>query len=375
MEMGKDVLAIAPDGIPCAFQLKAVPEGGKLSLADYRRELGQQIHPLTSERIVHPSIPQDKYHRSIIVINGELDEEVSRAIDDFNKTNDQRGYPERKVEVFLKGHLFRAFQDLQADFWATNLNDLRTYLELLTEAGDGQLPKEKLCALLQSALPFEAASRKGKTKQPGDEECTRAIAGCAIICASAISQYTLRRNHLAEFEAWTLYLGYTLALVERWGLRLSKYKFALDVAQDAIYSSLGRLCDELMERQTYVEGTALPLLADTRMYQVRITHLLGLMGLYGLWRDRRIKDGVEKSDQARDDFLRRLFTEKNSLLLLWGEYAIPQILAYNFYARRFLTPRETETRLLSLLAGITKANAPGGKRPLPNPYSFSTVTF
>jgi hypothetical protein len=42
MELGKDVIAIDPSGKPCAFQLKRI-QGGKLSLARWREDLGKQV--------------------------------------------------------------------------------------------------------------------------------------------------------------------------------------------------------------------------------------------------------------------------------------------------------------------------------------------
>ena len=39
MEMGKDIITIAPDGTPCAFQLKT----GNISLAKWRDEVSPQI--------------------------------------------------------------------------------------------------------------------------------------------------------------------------------------------------------------------------------------------------------------------------------------------------------------------------------------------
>jgi len=54
MEMGKDVLAIAPDGMPCAFQLKGA-DSGKITLSKWRDDLSRQIVPLTQTKIIHPS--------------------------------------------------------------------------------------------------------------------------------------------------------------------------------------------------------------------------------------------------------------------------------------------------------------------------------
>src|SRR5262249_7653775 len=146
--------------------------------------------------------------------------------------------------------LFQAFKELGTDFWPTNLGDWKTYLELFLEDGKGQLPKDKLSSLFEASLPFEAPD-KGKVTR---NECARAAAGCAILCASATSAFTMAENHLAEFEAWTLFWFYTLGLAERWSLGVKELAFALEVASEAMYSSLGRLCDELMNREHLVEG-------------------------------------------------------------------------------------------------------------------------
>jgi hypothetical protein len=367
MEVGKDILALAPDGIPCAYQLKGV-DGGRLTLSAWRDDLSKQLHPLVHRKIVHPSIPPHEYHRSYIVINGDFDEEVLRDIDDFNRSSVDAGQPERKVETIVKGQLFKRFKDLQDDFWATNLNDLKTYLELLTANGRGQLPKERLCALLESALPF-----KDDSSAPTVNECARALAGCAIICSSAISPFTNANNHLAEFEAWTLFWAYTLALAEKSRLSLAKVNFVLSIAQEAIYTSLGRLCDELMGRKHFVEGDVL---LDWPVYRVRMTHVLGLMGIYGLWRTQRVKEGLEDPDEARDTFLRSFCKEHGKRTIwLWGEYAIPQILAYIFYLRTIDATPASDVLIHTLIQAITRKNRPGSDGALANPYYDAEATL
>jgi hypothetical protein len=72
MEMGKDILTIAPDDVPCAYQLKGVEGSGKLNLSSWREDLGKQLNPLVLGKIVHPSIPNGRPHRAYIVVNGEL---------------------------------------------------------------------------------------------------------------------------------------------------------------------------------------------------------------------------------------------------------------------------------------------------------------
>ena len=57
-EEGKDVLAIAPDGVPCAFQLKGA-NGGKISQNEWSK-YNEQITRLVEIPIKHPSIDESK---------------------------------------------------------------------------------------------------------------------------------------------------------------------------------------------------------------------------------------------------------------------------------------------------------------------------
>ena len=157
MELGKDILAIAPDGIPCAYQLKGV-NGGRLSLGKWRSEVQKQMYDLVMGRIVHPSITIGKPHRSYLVINGELDEEVSRAIDDFNVARKEEGNGHLRIRTILKGELLSGFKKLQTDFWPTELTETKTFLEMFLETGRASLPRGKLASLFESLLPFSKAN-------------------------------------------------------------------------------------------------------------------------------------------------------------------------------------------------------------------------
>ncbi len=84
MELGKDILAVAPDGVPCAYQLKNA-NGARLTLSKWRETLEPQLAELVHNQIVHPSIRSTKRHRSFIVVNGDLDEEVAHSLDGFNR--------------------------------------------------------------------------------------------------------------------------------------------------------------------------------------------------------------------------------------------------------------------------------------------------
>ena len=89
MELGKDIITINRHGTPCAFQLKT----GNISLAKWRSKVNPQIDDLVYGQINHPSVDNSRHHISYLVTNGNIEEEVSRAIDDRNRTWKDQGLP------------------------------------------------------------------------------------------------------------------------------------------------------------------------------------------------------------------------------------------------------------------------------------------
>jgi len=353
MEMGKDIIAIDPDGkTPCAFQLKNV-NGSKLNLTMYRSDLENQLNSLVYNKIVHPSIEYDGQHKSFIVINGELDEAVQISIDQFNRAVKDKGL--MPIKIVTKGQLLKKFIDLQDKLWPSELKSLKEFLEIYVEDGNGILPKEKFANLLLNSLPFHQEKVK-------DKECIRSIASASVICSSAINSFTICNNHFAEFEAWVIYLSYTLALAEQNNIKIKKIKVEIEIALSAIFNSLQRLCDEIMENEN-LDDKGNPAITDVPLYNIKITLLSGLMGIYALWMKRNQVEINECSSFLNDFCLKNL-----KKLKFWGEYAMPQLLSYYFYFREIDATPNSDFMLYSLITGITYMNKPRSPGLLPNPY-------
>ncbi len=357
MEMGKDIIAVSSDGTPHVYQLKSV-HGGKLTLSQWDKDLFPQVVKMVYLKTIHPSITSSKPHKSYIVINGDFDEETSHAIDEFNRARRDDGEQHKQVNTIVKGQLLESFLALQDNFWLPNLGDIKTYLELYLETGKGNLPKDKLSKLFTSSMPYNVINGK----QPSINKCERALAGNAIICSSAISSYTNSDNYVAEFEAWTLYLSYTLALAERWNLPEDSWTFELDIAQKSIYNALSNLCDELIARKHYVEGDPL---SDKRIYRIRMTYLLGLMSIYAIWR----KTLQTNLDNEHDLFIREFCLNNINKVELWGEFAVPQLIVLYVYLRTIDATLKPDFQILaSLIDTISKHNRPRCNEGLANPY-------
>ena len=350
MEMGKDIITIGPDGIPCAFQLKS----GNISLAKWRNEVGSQTDDLVCGQINHASVDPSQHHKSYLVTNGNIEEEVSRAIDDRNRAWASQNQSYRCLQTIVRGELFEKAKRLGIDLWPSELTDVKTLLEMFLENGKGILPKEKLASLFEAAFLLDAENA------PSRSRCKRMIASTGLLCAIATSSFTNENNHVAEIEAWMLYIAYVFALVERWELSGNIYKDELEIATQSLYNSLASLCDEIKEREELIEGNPL---ADSYVYDVRVTWLLGLMSIYALW---RCKDGVPKDEV--DDFLHEFCEEKRDRLKLWGEAAIPQFLAVFWYFRKIDATPEPDALLRCLISSICKLNHPNSNAFLANPY-------
>ena len=186
------------------------------------------------------------------------------------------------------------------------------------------------------------------------------IASTGLLCAVAISSFSNQNNHVAETEAWMLYIAYVLALAERWDLAPEIYESEFEIAKQSIYYSLSNLCDEIREREYLVEGDSL---TDSYIHSVRVTWLLGLMSIYALW---RCRDEINKNEI--DDFLRVFCKEKQQQLELWGEAAIPQFLAFFWCFRKIDATRKPIALLRGLISTICELNHPKGEGLLASPY-------
>ncbi|RLI49545.1 MAG: hypothetical protein DRP09_20590 [Candidatus Thorarchaeota archaeon] len=352
--MGKDIIAISPEEVPCAFQLKG-GTGRRITLNQWNG-LSSQINALMVDKIVHPSVNTNIQHESWFVTNKNLDEEVSRSIDDLNRGWIDRGHPELHLRTIVRGELFKKAQDLQAELWPSELNQIKGFLELYLESGKGNLPKENFVKVLSSILPIDNPIRTSK------ESCKRSISAAALACALSTMSFSNEKNHFAIIEAWTLYASYVLAIADRNKLAHRYWLLSFQIALRAIYDSLGRLCDELMERDNLVEGNPF---VDPVFYRCRITILIAMLSIYGLWRQ---SERGQYCEHRHDEFIKQFCIDNRDKMLLWGEYAVPQFLAFYWYFRNNDATPEPDFLIGRLIATITALRDHRSNGKLPDPY-------
>ena len=299
MEMGKDIIAIDPQGVPCAFQLKSSP-GKRITLTQWRNEIAPQVHDLMLGKIVHPSFPSSTHHRSYLVTNRDLDEEVARAIDDLNRGWENRGHSEFRLETIVRGQLLKMALDHTPTLWPAELADVKILLELFLDDGPGPLPKAKVSHLLETTMGLHS------NEVPSEAQLVRTAASSALLCALATSPWSRAENYAAEIEAWMIYIAALLAACERWGITQYEIHNSLEIAKNAIFRLLGKLCEKLRTRSHLVE-------------------------------------------------------------VVWGEGAVPQFLAYYWFLKEIDASPNSDFMLMGLLKLIATQNGKQGPS-LADPY-------
>ncbi|HEC91516.1 MAG TPA: hypothetical protein ENI51_00740 [Candidatus Atribacteria bacterium] len=137
MEQGKDIVTIDENGDYCAYQLKT----GNIDLNKWRNILGE-VKELIELPITHPSVDKTKIHKSFLVANGEITDEVRIQIDQMNEDNQRKGRMYSYLDIINGQTLLKEFIDAQGEFIPKDLENFRLFLELFLTDGVDFLPKD-----------------------------------------------------------------------------------------------------------------------------------------------------------------------------------------------------------------------------------------
>jgi hypothetical protein len=352
LEMGKDILTIDPDGIPCAFQLK----GGNISLRNWREEISGQTEDLLYNEINHPSIPNDVTHKSYLVTNGRLEEEVSLAITQRNKQNKRRNQP--ILHVITGGEIIGKAINLKDNIWPTEIKLVNELLELYLKNGKGFLEKEKLSNLIFNTLPFKYKNGK----KPSRASCYRAVSSSALLTSIATKSYKEANNYYAEIESWAIYLSHVLSLVERWGLSENKVKNEIEIAKISINNALKNLIDELREKSSITEGNPF---VDHPFKKPRVILIMSLLALYYFLIQAEV---VENETEETVDFIKSFIEENFREIEIFTEAQIPQILLIYWFKRSTSGTAKSDFILKYFVEMISTRNQPNSKISIPTTY-------
>ena len=358
LEFGKDVLAIAPDGKGCAYQLKGNP-GGKLGLNQFRNDIQPQLVQLMSQAVVFPGFPSEP-HRAYLVSNGYFEEEVQIAVQSLN----QMPYPS-KVSLVSRGDLLGWCQELGASLWPSELDDTRLLLDLYLSDAKDVLPAGKLARLISKVLAL-GPLQPTLTGQP---EFQRVVTSAALLTGIATSSFAEAQNHFAVVSAWTVFAVSVIAAGEKHGFNLTGAALeTLQLAEAAAYDALVQLWNEVKERKHLVEGHAL---TDPEIYGWRCTILMGLLSCLAL-RDELGQDPLLNTDSRT---ALKQWLQQHTNVQLWSEGAVASLVPWLVWMRKHDSTVRPDYEIAALAKAVISRNQPKSTSALPGPhYSFEDVT-
>lgn len=349
LEFGKDVIAIAPDGVACAYQLKGNP-GSSLGLGEFRRDIQAQLIQLTSQPIVFPGVSTDVPHRSYLVSNGYFEEEVQRAVDDLN-----RAKPYSSVELISRGQLFEWAKRLGATMWPSELSTIREFIGLFLHNERDLFPRSRFASILEPV--FGLNTNDGHLS---GAQLQRSATSAALLTGVGVHQFAEAENHFAVTTAWCIYFVSAVAAAERAAtVPTGQLESAMGLAEASIKDALVALWNEVQGRAHLAEGDAW---ADPDVYRWRYTLLHGLLSV--LW----FFPGDSEEDANRRQEVSEWLRRRDERFDLWGEGAIPTILAYLFFLRRTDPTIRPDWEIAGLLKTVVRSNRQYSNRGLPDPY-------
>lgn len=318
LEFGKDIISKNQDGRLCAFQLKANP-GGRLTKAQFR-ELIPQLNEL-----IHYAVPMETAggaHESYLVTNGRVEEETREAARLFNEGLSSRLPKWRRLSIVDRDDLLARAQALYEGIWPKELQELDSLLKLLTGNPRADLSPELIQAFLGDALGLptgDGALHQGVHGLKADR-LRRGICSAGLMLSIGLSRHRAKENHWAQLAAWVFYCGLVVAACERQECSFERNgRASFDVARQEILRLLGCLWGEIKDQPDCLEDDVL---SDIFVVQKRRTLLAALMSV--LWFVVR-EAGAE--DGPKPDEIGAFLRSSSRYLDLWGEAAVPQLIA------------------------------------------------
>ena len=355
LEFGKDILAIAPDGVGCAFQLKGDPKG-RLRISSFRRDIQPQLVQLMAQTPSYPGFPEGP-HRAYLVSNGQFEEEVQAAAREMNRAP----YP-AKIEFWSRGKLLELCKKHGLTLWPSELEGERDLLELYLSDPKDQLPLETLANMLSSILKMSKDD-----KALNSQELSRAASSAAWLTGIATATFAEAENHQAVAYGWALCCTLLIGAYEKHAVGdVTNAQSSLELAKYSLLDSLTALWHETEKKAHLIEGDAL---TDPEIYHWRIGVLFGLLSSLAIAEDsQRLLTDTERKN------LHTWLKDPKHRLEIWGEAVMANIIPWVVWLRKNDASTRPDAEIYHLAKTAIERNQRNSQSPLPAPYySFEQI--
>jgi hypothetical protein len=350
LELGKDVIALAPNGEIQAYQLKGNP-GGRLTISQWHL-LIPQINALVYQPINHPNIDPQKIHQPFLVTNGEIHEDVAAAIVSYNQRAAASQPPSKPLKTIARGELFKIIVDHAAKLWPADLNLQRQILNILASDGEDVAPQDAYCKLIWSVLGIHDEKNKFKMER---------VAAAHLITSIIVQNWQKKNNLFEVVRIYILLYGAVSAYVEKAGL---KEKAAAHFFQEIEFNIRETLLNFIDWVRREFDGKPL---GDNILIEFSYFHLRKRM-LMGLFSVAAMDTELELDDETKD-FLWQFICKSKTKKFVIGEFIVPWCLAV-FWAKLNLQGTNEPVRelaeILSTIVNLNGLKAVNGH--IPGPY-------
>jgi hypothetical protein len=345
IELGKDVLAIAPDGTVCAYQLKS----GDVSLADVTKHI-EQLQMLVATQPIHPGLPSTFEYRVFFVTTGDFKDPAVALIKELNAKWHRHHWPE--LQTIGGRDLLVDLLAMSSDFWPADAPDMRAFLELHLASGMGDLDVQKLAKLLQQIVGDDNSNR----------ELERRSAAANLFCSYALGAFYANDDHWSIFRAWTVCASTIAHIGELRGAPKETWHPAFGLAKKGATNALRLLTQEVLSEGAFrIQDREID--AYTKLRNTTALAAASACGL--IFPD-------EGNDTNRMSLLKLIanFIEQDRLIY-WGEGAFSQFMMVIWLLEGSGFAKPAGFLVQILLNTVVISNSPNGPDPLDDPYVTS----
>lgn len=347
-EAGKDIVAKNPKNIIECFQLK----NGDLNLSEFRKIEGE-LSELLKHPVIHPSVPIKEKFKSILVVNGRVNDPVRTRIKQKNDV-DWNESKTTKLDYIQVEQLTQKFVQFYGSFFPQEAKNFRDFLGFYISPGDDFIDKLQFCAYLESH--FNNVSEEHSKKQ-----LSNLIASSLILVNYAISPWINSRNYVAQIEAWVCLLAYIYSIVEKYGLPEKYWGQSESIINTFVETNFKDLLEDVEKRNHLIEGDW-P--SDGIVYPARATIILGYLNSYALYKKLR----NEPLEELVENQILEINKKYEDKLKFWGEVFTPHIFYYFWFNLIHGRSIEAVGRFSGMLHGLVNPKKSPQPYGFPNPY-------
>ena len=342
-EVGKDIIAVAPNKEIHAYQIKC----GDVGLKEFEA-IQAQVTNLVEASVLHPSVRKGSKHKPFLVTTGIFKGPVEVTVEGLNDSWKRRKY---NPLVLIRGtELIPDFMKLAAGFWPEEPVEVRSFLSLYLAQGKGDLDHKAFAEFLRRLLP------EGNLSKPA---ITRRIAAAGLFASYLLEPFYRQGDHWSVFCGWIITAAHQAWAADVYQLPKKSWKASFDLTREAAFAALERLSAEALETNALMPHE--PELDDYT--RVRNTIAASAFLAFHLIK-RRLGETPSSLDRAV--FVIRKLTAEGRFWF-WGESALPSFLSIFWMLEHYGQSWIGENVLLSVVNLLTVHNHKLSSHPLKGP--------